>query len=72
MRKIPDLSTVAVHAVRPNEVPSEAQVTAVLAELRECRSDMADVFEFRSLAGVRWGELRAIVSGGCPRSRCCS
>jgi integrase len=60
MRKIPELSTVAVHAVRPNEIPSEAQVTAVLAELRERRSDMADVFEFLSLTGVRWGELRAI------------
>lgn len=60
MRKIPELGTVAVRAVRPNEIPTPEQVDAVLADLRERRSDIADVFEFMSLTGVRWGELRAI------------
>jgi integrase len=60
MKKIPELSVVAQHAVSPNEIPSPERVAAILAMLRQRRSDIADVFEFMSLTGVRWGELRAI------------
>lgn len=59
MKKIPELG-VAQRAISPNEVPTPQQVAAVLTALRERRSDIADVFEFMSLTGVRWGELRAI------------
>ena len=59
MKKIPELG-VAQRAISPNEVPTTTQVAAVLTALRERRSDIADVFEFMSLTGVRWGELRAI------------
>lgn len=62
MKKIPELGT-AQRAIGPNEVPTPQQVTAVLTALRERRSDIADVFEFMSLTGVRWGELRAIRVG---------
>ena len=60
MKRIPELSSVAQRAVSPNEIPSPRRVAAVLTALRERRSDIADVFEFMSLTGVRWGELRAI------------
>ncbi|MFV0375303.1 tyrosine-type recombinase/integrase [Microbacterium sp.] len=60
MKKIPELSSVAQRAVSPNEIPSPRRVAGVLAALRQRRSDIADVFEFMSLTGVRWGELRAI------------
>ncbi len=60
MKKIPELSAVAQRAVSPKDVPSPQRVAAALATLRERRSDVADVFEFMSLTGVRWGELRAI------------
>lgn len=63
MKKIPELSTVAQRAVSPNEIPSPRRVAGVLAALRQRRSDIADVFEFMSLTGVRWGELRAIRVG---------
>jgi integrase len=59
MKKITDLGVVQ-RAVSPNEIPAPQQVAAVLTALRERRSDIADVFEFMSLTGVRWGELRAI------------
>ena len=59
MKKIPELG-VAQRAISSNEVPTPKQVAAVLAALRERRSDIADVFEFMSLTGVRWGELRSI------------
>ena len=59
MKKIPELSSVAQRAVSPNEIPSPRRVAGVLAALRQRRSDIADVFEFMSLTGVRWGELRA-------------
>jgi integrase len=62
MKKIPELGT-AQRAISPNEVPTPQQVAAVLTTLRERRSDIADVFEFMSLTGVRWGELRAIRVG---------
>lgn len=60
MKKIPALGAVAQRAVSPNEIPSPRRVAAVLAALRQRRPDIADVFEFMSLTGVRWGELRAI------------
>lgn len=60
MKKVPELGAVALRAVNPNEIPSPRRVAAVLAALRQRRSDIADVFEFMSLTGVRWGELRAI------------
>lgn len=63
MKKFPELSTVAQRAVSPNETPSPRRVAGVLAALRQRRSDIADVFEFMSLTGVRWGELRAIRVG---------
>lgn len=63
MKKVPELSIIAQRAVSPNEIPSPRRVASVLAALRERRSDIADVFEFMSLTGVRWGELRAIRVG---------
>ncbi|MFC4241744.1 tyrosine-type recombinase/integrase [Gryllotalpicola reticulitermitis] len=60
MKKIPELGAAAQRAVNPNEIPSPRRVAAALATLRQRRSDIADVFEFMSLTGVRWGEVRAI------------
>ncbi|MFT4122282.1 MAG: tyrosine-type recombinase/integrase [Microbacteriaceae bacterium] len=60
MKKIPELGAVALRVVGSNEIPSPRRVAGVLAALRQRRSDIADVFEFMSLTGVRWGELRAI------------
>lgn len=60
MKKIPELGAVAQRAVNPNEIPTPHRIATVLSALRERRSDIADVFEFMSLTGVRWGELRAI------------
>ncbi|WP_313479226.1 tyrosine-type recombinase/integrase [Microbacterium sp.] len=34
-------------------------MTSALDSLRERRSDIADVFEFMALTGIRWGEARA-------------
>jgi integrase len=49
------------HPVRTmKKIPELSVVAAILAMLRQRRSDIADVFEFMSLTGVRWGELRAI------------
>jgi integrase len=63
MKKIPELGTVAQRALNPSEIPTPRRVAAVLTVLRQRRSDIADVFEFMSLTGVRWGELRAIRVG---------
>ena len=60
MKKIPELGIIAQQAVSPNDIPSPRRVAAVLATLRERRNDIADVFEFMSLTGIRWGEVRAI------------
>lgn len=60
MTKIPELSSIAQQAVSPKDIPTRDQVRTTLAELRRRRVDVADVFEFMSLTGVRWGELRAI------------
>lgn len=40
--------------------PPGEQIDAVLGELRERRPDIADVFEFMSLTGIRWGKVRAL------------
>ncbi len=62
MKKTSELG-VAQRAISPNEVPTPQQVLARLTDLREWRSDIANVFESMSLTGVRWGELRAIRVG---------
>ena len=59
MKKIPELS-IAQRSITLSEIPPPERVAAVLKNLRERRSDVADVFEFMSLTGVRWGEVRAI------------
>ncbi|GAA3640490.1 hypothetical protein GCM10022200_25190 [Microbacterium awajiense] len=60
MVKIPELSVVAQRAVGPKDIPTAVQMTRTLKAIRERRALIADVFEFMSLTGVRWGELRAI------------
>jgi integrase len=59
MKKIPELS-IAQRSISLSEIPTPERVAASLKSLRERRSDVADVFEFMSLTGVRWGEVRAI------------
>ena len=59
MKKIPELS-IAQRSISLSEIPPPERVAAALTGLRERRSDIADVFEFMSLTGVRWGEVRAI------------
>ncbi|MFB7251234.1 tyrosine-type recombinase/integrase [Microbacterium sp. NPDC056234] len=60
MRKIPELGTVKQRSISLSEIPTPEKVSSTLHGLRERRSDVADVFEFMSLTGVRWGEARAI------------
>lgn len=60
MRKIPELGAVAQRAISPRDVPSAARLADSIATVREKRSDVADVFEFMSLTGIRWGEARAL------------
>jgi len=60
MKKIPDLGTAAQQAVSPKDIPSTGRLAAEISVVRAKRPDVADVFEFMSLTGVRWGELRAI------------
>lgn len=59
MKKIPELGTATQRTLSLSEIPTPRQVTSTLALLRERRSDIADVFEFMSLTGIRWGEARA-------------
>jgi len=59
MKKIPELSAPAQRAVSPKDVPSADRLAASLYAVREKRADVADVFEFMSLTGIRWGEARA-------------
>lgn len=59
MRKIPQLSTMAQRSVSLSEIPTAKKITSALGALRERRSDIADVFEFMALTGIRWGEARA-------------
>ena len=60
MKKIPELSAPAQRAVSPKDVPSPDRLAAALQAVREKRADVADVFEFMSLTGIRWGEARAL------------
>lgn len=63
MKKIPELSATAQRAISPKDVPSPARLAAVIESVREKRPDIADVFEFLSLTGLRWGEVRAVRVG---------
>lgn len=58
MKKIPQLS-ITQPSVSPGDIPTPELLAARIAELRERRDDIADVYEFKSLTGLRWGELRA-------------
>lgn len=60
MKKIAELSAPAQRALSPKDVPTAQRLGAVLQDVREKRPDVADVFEFMSLTGIRWGEARAI------------
>ena len=60
MKKIAELSTVGQRAVTLGEIPTAERIVSTLRDLRERRSDIADVFEFMALTGMRWGEVRAI------------
>ncbi|QDZ15856.1 tyrosine-type recombinase/integrase [Humibacter ginsenosidimutans] len=59
MKKIPELSQTQ-RSISPNDIPTPEGVAAAIRDLRSRRPDVADVFEFMSLTGVRWGEVRAI------------
>ncbi|MCB8044042.1 tyrosine-type recombinase/integrase [Microbacterium oxydans] len=60
MARIPELAAPALRPVSPHSIPTSRIVASALTELRARRSDIADVFEFLSLTGLRWGELRAL------------
>lgn len=62
MKKIPQLST-AQPSVTPGDIPTPEILAARLEALRKRRDDIADVYEFKSLTGLRWGELRAMRVG---------
>ncbi len=53
MRKIPELGTVKQRSISLSEIPTPEKVSTTLHGLRQRRSDVADVFEFMSLTGVR-------------------
>jgi len=58
MKKIPQLSVTQL-SVSPADIPTAEQLAAKLSALRERRPDIAELNEFKSLTGLRWGELRA-------------
>lgn len=62
MRKLPELSATVQRAISPKDVPTPARLAGALASVREKRADIADVLEFMSLTGIRWGEARALRS----------
>lgn len=62
MKKIPQLS-ITQPSVSPGDIPTPEILAARLEVLRERREDIADVYEFKSLTGLRWGELRAMRVG---------
>lgn len=62
MKKIPQLS-MTQPSVSPGDIPTPEILAAKLQTLRERRDDIADVYEFKSLTGLRWGELRAVRVG---------
>lgn len=60
MKKIPELNTTTYRAISPKDVPTSGRLAAVIQVVRDRRPDVADVFEFMSLTGIRWGEARAL------------
>lgn len=60
MKKIPQLSATVQRAISPKDVPTSTRLVESIARVREKRPDVADVFEFMSLTGIRWGEARAL------------
>lgn len=69
MKKIPELSGPAVRAISPKDVPTQARLTEVLQSVRDRRPDIADVLEFMSLTGIRWGEARALRASSLSESQ---
>ena len=59
MKKIPELGAVAQRAISPKDVPSAERLAGALDAVRKQRADVADVYDFMSLTGIRWGEARA-------------
>lgn len=49
----------ALRAISLADVPTSAQLSEVLQQIRERRTDIADMCEFRSLTGMGRGETRA-------------
>lgn len=60
MKKIPELSAATQRAISPKDVPTPARLAEAIEAVRDKRPDIADVFEFMSLTGIRWGEARAL------------
>ncbi|HKT55664.1 MAG TPA: tyrosine-type recombinase/integrase [Microbacterium sp.] len=60
MKRIPELGATAQRAISPKDVPSATRLNEALARIRARRADVADVFEFMALTGIRWGEARAL------------
>ncbi len=60
MKKIPELSATIQRAISPKDIPTPARLAEAIAVVRDKRPDVADVFEFMSLTGIRWGEARAL------------
>jgi site-specific recombinase XerD len=60
VRAIPELTAPALRAVSPADVPDPAQLARAIEDVRARRADIADVYEFMSLTGLRWGETRAV------------
>lgn len=67
IKKIPELSSVVQRAISPKDVPDPERLAAQIAEVRDKRDDVADVFEFMSLTGIRWGEARALRADSIAR-----
>ena len=59
MKKVPELGNAAQRSVKPHEIPTPEQLAVRIAAVRERRDDLADVYEFKSLTALRWGEMRA-------------
>lgn len=60
MKKISELSAKTNRAISPKDVPTPERLATALQNVRDRRPDVADVFEFMSLTGIRWGEARAL------------
>jgi integrase len=58
MDNISELS-VTQRSLSPAEIPTPEQLKERLDALRDRREDVADLYEFKSLTALRWGELRA-------------